>query len=138
LAAVFGVAFSVAAFGAALAVVFAAGASFMPASLAILDRLLLRLAAVFFFRRPFLTAVSISFWAALRPAADGLVMNALTAFLMSRLITMLRSRRLTVCLARLIADLMIGIYSSLLLFMKYIQSMVNYNVKTQKSKDMNL
>jgi hypothetical protein len=62
----------------------------------------------------------------------------LTAFLMSFLTATLRSRLFTVCLARLIADLMIGIDYSLLLLMKNIQSMVNYSLKPLKSKDMNM
>jgi len=68
-AATFGVALATAGFfaaGAFLATGFAAGfaavadANFTPAFLAILDRFALRREAVFFFRRFFLTAVSIS------------------------------------------------------------------------------
>lgn len=69
----------------------------------------LRLAAVFFLIKPFLTAVSISLCAALSVLADGLLMKALNAVFTSCLVETFRRRRLVVCFARLMADLMIGI-----------------------------
>jgi hypothetical protein len=108
---------------AGLATVFAAGltavflaapvASLTPALLAILERLALRRATVFFFSKPFLTAVSSSDCAALNVAAVGFAMKALVAALMSFLIPTFRSRRLIVCFARLMADLMIGMLALL-------------------------
>ena len=91
-----------------LAAGFLAASSLTPASLAALLRALLRRATVFFFKRPFLTAVSNSEWAAANVVAVGLAWKALTADLISFLMPMFFSRRLTACLARLMADLMIG------------------------------
>lgn len=96
-------------FAGALAAGFLVASSLTPAFFAIAERALLRRAAVFFFSRFFLTAVSSSLWAAASVAALGSAMKALTADLMSRLIPILRSRRFKVCFARLMADLMIGI-----------------------------
>lgn len=91
-----------------LAAGFLAASSLTPASLAALLRALLRRATVFFFKRPFLTAVSNSEWAAANVVAVGFAWKALTADLMSFLMPIFFSRRLTACLARLMADLMIG------------------------------
>lgn len=91
-----------------LAAGFLAASSLTPASLAALLRALLRRATVFFFKRPFLTAVSNSEWAAAKVVAVGFAWKALTADLMSFLMPIFFSRRLTACLARLMADLMIG------------------------------
>lgn len=109
----FAVGFFTAAFGfaAGFAADFAAGlalANFTPASWARLLKLALRRAAVRFSSIFFLTAVSIAPCAALNVVADGLASNALTADLMSRLVAWLRSLWTSACLARLIADLMIG------------------------------
>jgi hypothetical protein len=60
-------------------------------------------------------------------------MNALTAVLISFLMPTLRSRRLIVCLARLIADLMIGMLL-VYLFKFIIQSMVDYKGKMPDCK----
>ena len=91
-----------------LAAGFLAASSLTPASLAALLRALLRRATVFFFKRPFLTAVSNSEWAAANVVAVGFARKALTADLISFLMPIFFSRRLTACLARLMADLMIG------------------------------
>lgn len=91
-----------------LAAGFLAASSLTPASLAALLRALLRRATVFFFKRPFLTAVSNSEWAAANVVAVGFAWKALTADLISFLMPIFFSRRLTACLARLMADLMIG------------------------------
>lgn len=91
-----------------LAAGFLAASSLTPASLAALLRALLRRATVFFFKRPFLTAVSNSEWAAAKVVAVGFAWKALTADLISFLMPIFFSRRLTACLARLMADLMIG------------------------------
>src|SRR5690606_24984912 len=99
----FGAAFFGAVFAAGLAAVFVAAflavpsASLTPASFATLARLALRRAAVFFEMSFFLTAVSISLWAAERPVALGFSRNDLTASLTSRLVATLRLRRLAVC-----------------------------------------
>ena len=119
--------------GAFLAVVFlAAGfaAGFLaasnvtPAFLAILLNALFRRAAVFFLIKPFLTAVSISLCAAARVFALGSAEKALTAVLMSFLMLMFRSRRFRVCLARLMADLMIGMF---LLYLYRFVSLIRKN-----------
>ena len=89
---------------------FLAASSVTPAFLAILLNALFRRAAVFFLIKPFLTAVSISLCAAARVFALGSAAKALTAVLMSFLMLMFRSRRFKVCLARLMADLMIGMF----------------------------
>lgn len=134
----FAVGFFTAAFGfaAGFAADFAAGlafvtffvplANFTPASLARLLKLALRRAAVRFSSIFFLTAVSIAPCAALNVAADGLASNALTADLMSRLVAWLRSLWTSACLARLIADLMIGI--GLLGHIFYNNSITDYTV----------
>lgn len=103
--AVFGAGLVAAAFAGA----FLAVSSLTPASLAIRLSWLLRRAAVFFSRMFFLTAVSISLCAAASVLADGLAWKALVADLTSFLVATFRSRRTTACLARLMADLMIGI-----------------------------
>lgn len=109
-----GAAFLAAGFAAVfLAGAFAAGflvtaAGLTPASLATLDSCALRRAAVFFGRTFFLTAVSSSDWAALRPAAVGLAKKALTALFRLRFVVTLRARRFAVWRIRLMADLMIG------------------------------
>lgn len=119
-----------------LAVAFLAPASSLtPAFLAIFAKLALRRAAVFFLIKPFLTAVSSSLWAALRPFADGLARKVLVASLISRLMPTLRSRRLMVCFARLIADLMIGINDSLSSDSLCIQSRCNYRVNVSCCKE---
>lgn len=84
--------------------------SLTPAFFARADNLDLRLAAVFFLIKPFLTAVSISLWAVLSPAADGFAIKALVASFIFVFVTTFRSRRTTVCLARLMADFIIGIF----------------------------
>ena len=95
-----------------------------PAFLAILLNALFRRAAVFFLIKPFLTAVSISLCAAARVFALGSAEKALTAVLMSFLILMFRSRRFRVCLARLMADLMIGMF---LLYLYRFVSLIRKN-----------
>lgn len=121
--------------GAFLAAVFLAAAGFAagfltaasnvtPAFLAILLNALFRRAAVFFLIKPFLTAVSISLCAAARVFALGSAEKALTAVLMSFLMLMFRSRRFKVCLARLIADLMIGMF---LLYLYRFVSLIRKN-----------
>ena len=121
--------------GAFLAAVFLAAAGFAagfltaasnvtPAFLAILLNALFRRAAVFFLIKPFLTAVSISLCAAARVFALGSAEKALTAVLMSFLMLMFRSRRFRVCLARLMADLMIGMF---LLYLYRFVSLIRKN-----------
>ena len=120
--------------GAFLAAVFLAVAGFVagflaasnvtPAFLAILLNALFRRAAVFFLIKPFLTAVSISLCAAARVFALGSAEKALTAVLMSFLMLMFRSRRFRVCLARLMADLMIGMF---LLYLYRFVSLIRKN-----------
>ena len=116
--------------GAFLAAVFFAVAGFVtasnvtPAFLAILLNALFRRAAVFFLIKPFLTAVSISLCAAARVFALGSAEKALTAVLMSFLMLMFRSRRFKVCLARLMADLMIGMF---LLYLYRFVSLIRKN-----------
>ena len=126
--------------GAFLAAVFLAAAGFLvaagfaagflavsnvtPAFLAILLNALFRRAAVFFLIKPFLTAVSISLCAAARVFALGSAEKALTAVLMSFLMLMFRSRRFKVCLARLMADLMIGMF---LLYLYRFVSLIRKN-----------
>ena len=95
-----------------------------PAFLAILLNALFRRAAVFFLIKPFLTAVSISLCAAARVFALGSAEKALTAVLMSFLMLMFRSRRFKVCLARLMADLMIGMF---LLYLYRFVSLIRKN-----------
>ena len=95
-----------------------------PAFLAILLNALFRRAAVFFLIKPFLTAVSISLCAAARVFALGSAEKALTAVLMSFLMLMFRSRRFRVCLARLMADLMIGMF---LLYLYRFVSLIRKN-----------
>ena len=116
-------------FSAFLAVAgFAAGflvaSNATPAFLAILLNALFRRAAVFFLIKPFLTAVSISLCAAARVFALGSAEKALTAVLMSFLMLMFRSRRFKVCLARLMADLMIGMF---LLYLYRFVSLIRKN-----------
>ena len=118
LAAVF---FAVAGFAAGFLV---AASNVTPAFLAILLNALFRRAAVFFLIKPFLTAVSISLCAAARVFALGSAEKALTAVLMSFLILMFRSRRFKVCLARLMADLMIGMF---LLYLYRFVSLIRKN-----------
>ena len=60
-----------------LAAGFLAASSLTPASLAALLRALLRRATVFFFKRPFLTAVSNSEWAAAKVTAFDCLFSAL-------------------------------------------------------------
>lgn len=116
--------------GAFLAAVFLAVAGFLvasnvtPAFLAILLNALFRRAAVFFLIKPFLTAVSISLCAAARVFVLGSAEKALTAVLMSFLMLMFRSRRFKVCLARLMADLMIGMF---LLYLYRFVSLIRKN-----------
>ena len=95
-----------------------------PAFLAILLNALFRRAAVFFLIKHFLTAVSISLCAAARVFALGSAEKALTAVLMSFLMLMFRSRRFKVCLARLMADLMIGMF---LLYLYRFVSLIRKN-----------
>ena len=95
-----------------------------PAFLAILLNALFRRAAVFFLIKPFLTAVSISLCAAARVFALDSAEKALTAVLMSFLMLMFRSRRFKVCLARLMADLMIGMF---LLYLYRFVSLIRKN-----------
>ena len=118
LAAVF---FAVAGFAAGFLV---AASNVTPAFLAILLNALFRRAAVFFLIKPFLTAVSISLCAAARVFALGSAEKALTAVLMSFLMLMFRSRRFKVCLARLMADLMIGMF---LLYLYRFVSLIRKN-----------
>ena len=96
---------------------FLAASNVTPAFLAILLNALFRRAAVFFLIKPFLTAVSISLCAAARVFALG---SAEKAFLM----LMFRSRRFKVCLARLMADLMIGMF---LLYLYRFVSLIRKN-----------
>ena len=103
---------------------FLAASKVTPAFLAILLNALFRRAAVFFLIRPFLTAVSISLWAAESVLALGAAEKALTAVLISFLIPILRSRRFRVCLARLMADLIIGM---LLLYLYRFVSLIRKN-----------
>ena len=111
-----------------LAAGFAAGflvaSNVTPAFLAILLNALFRRAAVFFLIKPFLTAVSISLCAAARVFVLGSAEKALTAVLMSFLMLMFRSRRFRVCLARLMADLMIGMF---LLYLYRFVSLIRKN-----------
>lgn len=102
----------------------AAASNVTPAFLAILLNALFRRAAVFFLIKPFLTAVSISLCAAARVFALGSAEKALTAVLMSFLMLMFRSRRFRVCLARLMADLMIGMF---LLYLYRFVSLIRKN-----------
>ena len=102
----------------------AAASNVTPAFLAILLNALFRRAAVFFLIKPFLTAVSISLCAAARVFALGSAEKALTAVLMSFLMLMFRSRRFKVCLARLMADLMIGMF---LLYLYRFVSLIRKN-----------
>lgn len=113
--------FAVAGFAAGFLV---AASNVTPAFLAILLNALFRRAAVFFLIKPFLTAVSISLCAAARVFALGSAEKALTAVLMSFLILMFRSRRFKVCLARLMADLMIGMF---LLYLYRFVSLIRKN-----------
>ena len=101
-----------------------AASSVTPAFLAILLNALFRRAAVFFLIKPFLTAVSISLCAAARVFVLGSAEKALTAVLMSFLMLMFRSRRFRVCLARLMADLMIGMF---LLYLYRFVSLIRKN-----------
>ena len=103
---------------------FLAASNVTPAFLAILLNALFRRAAVFFLIKPFLTAVSISLCAAARVFALGSAEKALTAVLMSFLMLMFRSRRFKVCLARLMADLMIGMF---LLYLYRFVSLIRKN-----------
>ena len=103
---------------------FLAASNVTPAFLAILLNALFRRAAVFFLIKPFLTAVSISLCAAARVFALGSAEKALTAVLMSFLMLMFRSRRFRVCLARLMADLMIGMF---LLYLYRFVSLIRKN-----------
>lgn len=103
---------------------FLAASNVTPAFLAILLNALFRRAAVFFLIKPFLTAVSISLCAAARVFALGSAEKALTAVLMSFLMLMFRSRRFRVCLARLMADLMIGMF---LLYLYIFVSLIRKN-----------
>ena len=82
--------------------------SLTPACLAILDNEALRRAAVFFFSRFFLTALSSSLCAFDRFLEFGSARKLFVADLISFLIEILRSRRLLACLTRFIADFMIG------------------------------
>ena len=102
----------------------AAASNVTPAFLAILLNALFRRAAVFFLIKPFLTAVSISLCAAARVFALGSAEKALTVVLMSFLMLMFRSRRFRVCLARLMADLMIGMF---LLYLYRFVSLIRKN-----------
>ena len=102
----------------------AAASNVTPAFLAILLNALFRRAAVFFLIKPFLTAVSISLCAAARVFALGSAEKALTAVLMSFLMLMFRSQRFKVCLARLMADLMIGMF---LLYLYRFVSLIRKN-----------
>ena len=102
----------------------AAASNVTPAFLAILLNALFRRAAVFFLIKPFLTAVSISLCAAARVFVLGSAEKALTAVLMSFLMLMFRSRRFRVCLARLMADLMIGMF---LLYLYRFVSLIRKN-----------
>ena len=63
---------------------------------------------MFLFRTFFLTAVSTALCTAERVVADGVAVKAFTAYLSARFVATLRSLRTIVCLARLIADLIIG------------------------------
>ena len=103
---------------------FLAASNVTPAFLAILLNALFRRAAVFFLIKPFLTAVSISLCTAARVFALGSAEKALTAVLMSFLMLMFRSRRFKVCLARLMADLMIGMF---LLYLYRFVSLIRKN-----------
>ena len=103
---------------------FLAVSNVTPAFLAILLNALFRRAAVFFLIKPFLTAVSISLCAAARVFVLGSAEKALTAVLMSFLMLMFRSRRFRVCLARLMADLMIGMF---LLYLYRFVSLIRKN-----------
>lgn len=64
---------------------------------------------MFFFSKPFFQAWSYSLWTFVRVSLLGLAAKAFSADLIDFLIPMFLLRRVTVCLARLIADLMIGI-----------------------------
>lgn len=87
-----------------------------PADLANLARLALRREAVFFFRRPFLTALSYSDWILAMASLVGLSLKIFKADLMSFLICWLCSVRLTAWRAAFFADLIIGIKISSRLF----------------------
>lgn len=74
----------------------------------------LRREAVFFLRRPFLTALSYSDWTLLAFAASGDFLKSLRASLILFLISTFLAVRLTVWRAAFLADLMMGIYDSFL------------------------
>lgn len=106
---------------------------FTPASLATLAKADLRRAAVALGIKFFLTAVSISLCALLRPSLVGFARKILTAPLMSRFVETFRSRRFAACLTRLMADLMIGMLFLYLLEL-IDQSTMHYRLKQVSCK----
>lgn len=78
-------------------------------SLAMRARRALRREAVFFLRRPFLTALSYSLWIFFMFSAVGAALKFLRAVLMAFLISWFLRVRLVVWRAAFLADLMIGI-----------------------------
>lgn len=105
--------------GALAVVVFGAAPILTPEALASLATAALRREAVFFLRRPFLTALSYSDWTAAAPAAVGAFLKSLRAVLMDFLISTLIAVRLTAWRAAFFADLIIGI--------EFFLSWENYN-----------
>lgn len=93
----------------AFLVVFLAFFSTLLSSLLIFAKRALRREAVFFFKRPFLTALSYSLWIFFMFSAVGLALKFLRAVLIAFLISWFLAVRLVVCLAAFLADLMIGI-----------------------------
>ena len=94
-------------FVAGLALATAVGLT--PADLASLAMVALRREAVFFLRRPFLTALSYSDWTLEALVAVGDFLKSLRASLMDFLISTFLAVRLVVWRAAFLADLMMGI-----------------------------
>ncbi len=94
---------------AAFFAVFLAFFSTLLSSLLIFAKRALRREAVFFFKRPFLTALSYSLWIFFIFSAVGLALKFLRAVLIAFLISWFLAVRLVVWRAAFFADLIIGI-----------------------------
>lgn len=102
------------------------GCFYFALALANLARAALRREAVFFFKRPFFTALSYSDWIFAIVSAVGEALKALRAVLMSFLICWLCAVRFSAWRAAFFADLIIGIKFSSRLINKILTS-GNYN-----------
>lgn len=104
---------------AGLAVVFLVLAvGFIPATLALAASCFLIRAALFLCMMPFLVALSMALWALLWAVVLALRLKSFRALFRTRLVLLLRTAAFLATRTRFLADLMIGIGSSYLLWIR--------------------